>query len=1072
MSVFYNVAHDGLLIKAFAHRYKYHLNDSAVFLVNKKFYGKTDRKVFDNTRFIYLDMHKFSTDEGKDLEDNIVNYVELSLVKQRVVIKKYKKIYSLVDEVDLFGIFCENKQIYYCQIEIGANIFQRFEKFKSRGLEQIRASIVLPYTTEYGNIMRKHRLRFAGGRMCENRIFASTTYQFPKYISDISTIARWDYKGILGEMSLIYLKQIAIFYKFPDIANGNGDISLLIFASRLVFSLTPAIRACSFSDTQSLDREFILAYQFVADFFTAKQATVYFKPHPRESEFNFSPHIDEKALIPSLFPTEIIQFFNNFKVSEFVSTTSSSGDYFTEKQRPSSVMLGSSYFGFYPYLIKFLVITELLNYCSSQFQNIYISGTLQVISDEFLRKNCDYSEFNLISLFGYIPPPYNVLIIANLMEDKDKKRLKVMMTESNAKFAIIFFNTEEFNGIFNSSFPTDLKAISIKKNPLVHHTLVDLNDEYIYIFEKGTNYFDGIKDFNINSKLIYSGVEVCAKYSELTNIEQRLEQTAINVSTEIIEIENKGDSVEMIDQKFSKYRERGIAFSTSVNYVAKIENGILHVQLTELPLGICVGYELLRNMKVIDSLSTSYVTKASFELKHFGDYSVRIRFYKSKNLNATIYLYDTIHFVYTLSSVVGTLNPNGYDFENARDRLERLLFDESHHKEQMGELLSALSHQTSLGYSFIDYLLSMNITSLYFYCEERDWELGRALFSLLYNDARITIKECISEIPFKGESIDKLYRPVKFNHKDANYYEEEENVLIASVFPQPNLEYEFKKLGLNVYKIDEITTAVLNKGLFVSPYNEIKQCNPNVDIVFVKKPSSLRRVKKDARTDNENDIVAKKVNIAVMRTGLRQSPPKMPLALTDCGVMQEDAEEFVAYTGDMTSDIDGYARCVDRQGRLVNVTDGYRMTTDQPEQFDNTIYFYGNNMVYSPFTSDDKTAASCLQRLLNTNCKNRYKVINCGGWSRLTLTNMINNMLKAHKYKDGDKIVIMLDSIPDPNEVDYTLIDLGELYARPHEYGEIWIDARNNVNQVGQKLLAEGLFDGLVEKGLIRLFKS
>ena len=87
----------------------------------------------------------------------------------------------------------------------------------------------------------------------------------------------------------------------------------------------------------------------------------------------------------------------------------------------------------------------------------------------------------------------------------------------------------------------------------------------------------------------------------------------------------------------------------------------------------------------------------------------------------------------------------------------------------------------------------------------------------------------------------------------------------------------------------------------------------------------------------------------------------------------------------------------------------------------------------------------------------------------MILTNMINNMLKAHEYKNGDKVIIMLQFVPDPAEVDYTLIDLERLYKRPHEYGEIWVDSRNNVNEIGQKLIAEGLFDGLVENGLIKV---
>jgi len=660
------------------------------------------------------------------------------------------------------------------------------------------------------------------------------------------------------------------------------------------------------------------------------------------------------------------------------------------------------------------------------------------------------------------------------MKDKEKKRLIKMMQENNIEFPIVFLKNNEFNGIFNNSeLIANMYTISIRKIPLIDHTLVDLNDEYIYIFEKDTNYFDSIKNFNITSKLKYSGVEVCAKYSEFPSFAKLFEQEkkeSIDKQAKVIKSKEKGEMIKMImlEQQFSKFRETGVAFSISIDYLAKIENGILRVELSELPKNICVGYELLRNMKVVESLSPSYVTKSSFELKYFGDYSVRVRFYKHDNLNITTYRYDTKHFIYTLSSVIGSLNPDRYDFKDAIDRFERLLFDESRHKERMGWFLSMLSHQTSLGYSFIDYLLSINVSSLYFYCDERDWELGRALFSLLYNDGRIKIQDCISEISFNGKSIGNLYPTVKFSNKNAKYYEVRENVLIVSVYPQPNLEYELKNFGLNLYKIDDVINASLKKGLFVSPYIEFKKSNPNVDIIFIQRPLPLRKVKKEERTDNENEIIAKKITMGIMRTWLRQNPPVIPLALIDCGVECEDAEEFLAFSSDMDSTTSGYAKPVDRRGRLVNVINGYRVTSNQPKQFDNTIYFYGNSMVYSPFTSDDKTVASFLQRLLNSNCKTSYKVVNCGGWTKQTPTNMINNIMKERKYKKGDKIVFMLSFLPNLDEVNYTLIDLKKLYARPHEYGEIWIDVHDNVNETGQKLIAEGLFNGLKENGLIK----
>jgi len=1065
--VIYNVAHDGFLMKAFAHRYQNHPNERAVFLINKTFEGVADTKAFDKTRFVLMDMHAFSNDEEGFLETRIVRRMESFFKINQVSIAKYKEVYSFVDEVDLVGIFCENNGIKYQSIEAVTNLFHRHSKFRSFDLGTVNTNNAITRSSGYDYIIIKHGLRHGGGKMCKRQVFLLNTNKFPNYVTDLEAIFNWDYKGILSSLSQNYMRQVMEFYKLPkDSLNNKNDVSLVVLSSKNMFSYHK--KTVVFSDKNNLDKEFTLAYQLLADFFSLQQNSVYFKPHPRESTFNFSPFINKEILLPALFPTEIIQYIEDFNVKELISTTSSASDYFTGKNRPNSVTLGSAYYDVYPAFVKLFAIMELCRYCSIDIQNMYVSDLPQNMVDAFLRKNIDSTKINLLRLFKDVEANDNVFIIVNVMDDRDKNKLKKMIRETNKRLTMFFFKPEELSDMLQDAvFLKKVKEIVIKKTPLDDYALMGLEDELIYVFEINTNNFENIEVYSFNKELMYSRIALHASCLEKVNAED----IQLRTQAELIasaERQNK-NGTEVAEFKNSKYREIGNLLKKPVNYVIKIENGVLHIELSSLPENICVGYELLFNMSSVDTLSPSYVANASFELRNFGSYSVRARFYQSDNLSRIVYRYDTEHFDYVLFSAVRSINLEKHNCKKTLDRFERLLFDENKRQEQMIKHLSELAHQMSLGYSFIDYLLTKNITSLYFYCERRDWELGRGLFSLLYNDERIKIKNCISDRPFTGEGIGDLYRKVKFISIDSCYYEKEENVFAAFVHTRSDLDNKFRRLGLNVYSMNDLD-IVLQRGLFVKPYTELKQRNLNIDIVIVKRPLHLSKSDFASRSENENEIVTAKLTMQELQNQLRQYPPIIPLALEERHVTLDGMIEFSAYSQEMTCNFNSRGRPIDRRGELVNVVDGYRVTTDQPAQFDNTIYFFGSSMIYSPFTSDNTTSSSFLQRLVNSNCDKRYRVVNCGGWTSMTQSNMIKNMMTCHEYKDGDKIVVMPEgNLPKKKELDFTLIDLENIYMRPHEYGELWIGIQSNVNDTGQRLIAEGIFNGMKENGLITI---
>ncbi|WP_146006472.1 hypothetical protein [Cohaesibacter celericrescens] len=68
----------------------------------------------------------------------------------------------------------------------------------------------------------------------------------------------------------------------------------------------------------------------------------------------------------------------------------------------------------------------------------------------------------------------------------------------------------------------------------------------------------------------------------------------------------------------------------------------------------------------------------------------------------------------------------------------------------------------------------------------------------------------------------------------------------------------------------------------------------------------------------------------------------------------------------------------DVQGKWFNVKNGLRVTTDQPTSFQTRIILMGSSQIFGQEVPDDQTAASHLQRLLNREFPNRFKVENWG----------------------------------------------------------------------------------------------
>lgn len=116
---------------------------------------------------------------------------------------------------------------------------------------------------------------------------------------------------------------------------------------------------------------------------------------------------------------------------------------------------------------------------------------------------------------------------------------------------------------------------------------------------------------------------------------------------------------------------------------------------------------------------------------------------------------------------------------------------------------------------------------------------------------------------------------------------------------------------------------------------------------------------------------------------------------------------------------EGIPKLKDMESKYYNVKGGERLTVGQPNEYNNTIYFFGPCLVIGWYVEDAHTIESQLQAILNSKGI-ASKVVNCGCWSDEL---QLYQRICSTKFKKGD-IVLIYDQ--GKNFADILSIDLGE----------------------------------------------
>lgn len=158
----------------------------------------------------------------------------------------------------------------------------------------------------------------------------------------------------------------------------------------------------------------------------------------------------------------------------------------------------------------------------------------------------------------------------------------------------------------------------------------------------------------------------------------------------------------------------------------------------------------------------------------------------------------------------------------------------------------------------------------------------------------------------------------------------------------------------------------------------------------------------------------------------------------------------------------GSYRCFsDFSSKYINYINGERLTKGQPDDWDNTIYLFGNCVASSVLAEDSDTVASQLQSMINKNILNkRWRVISYGSDGDLDPKYSLR-WIEDINWKPGD-MAFLIGTVTDFSESDDCLKE--EFFALYQKKNFIFDNMPAHCNYDGYELTANTLYKRFVKE--------
>lgn len=279
--------------------------------------------------------------------------------------------------------------------------------------------------------------------------------------------------------------------------------------------------------------------------------------------------------------------------------------------------------------------------------------------------------------------------------------------------------------------------------------------------------------------------------------------------------------------------------------------------------------------------------------------------------------------------------------------------------------------------------------------------------------------------------------------------------------------------GLKIIVYDKVTKTILDTVAF-DTYAETTPCiRPNMDFQMLRKFAAMHpdvsvvcyqfpvfptaSLSADERFIKEHNI----------GRGIIISNLDQPLSTLRYYFDTKGIEEVLS-TPKSYHDVNGVRRFEETRGKYVNTIGGHRVTTCQPNDSRRTVFLAGGCQVFGIGSDDDRTIASYLQRLFNEKLPDSRIIVQNYGFFLTELDRRDDDsfkILNALPVKPGD-IVLYPGSIDEQDKYLQHSINLSRAAEHPRSY-EVFFDT-GHFTPDGNRLIAEGLFQGLLDTGLLQ----
>jgi [citrate (pro-3S)-lyase] ligase len=381
----------------------------------------------------------------------------------------------------------------------------------------------------------------------------------------------------------------------------------------------------------------------------------------------------------------------------------------------------------------------------------------------------------------------------------------------------------------------------------------------------------------------------------------------------------------------------------------------------------------------------------------------------------------------------------------------------------------------AMDYSLSKYLADIEITSVSIYLEYSERKWANQLFSDLVSKPDIVIKQTICNKDYVVNfDFANFSPPLRFSAEGIMKLNETDVVLIlAKKNNRDKLLSKVKSSKAQCIFINEIIPTVIHYGSKIKHLTEIQKAYPYLSIVLCSQPHFPKN--KVGYTSEEKYIVDNNIsvfNAEAESFDLGQLLKAYPLFEKD-GYTLDDVKEML--NPKRTVIIGKYGKCIDYTSETVNISNGTRVTPNQPAESKNTIYLHGGCNCFGTGNSDNTTSSYYLQESLNLN-QDSYRVENYGAY-QCYRDKYFFETIKAIDYNPGDILVSFLSSNTLPITLKslpkgITLCNIYDLFERPHSFGNLIFFDNGHFTKRGQEVMAEKLYEFLAEHNFFEEMKN